>query len=154
MNFSGTNFVLTTNQGVVGSIPASRTICDKDLASQGAKSFFTFGICAQQCAQQIDLLVALRCECSIGSWEGLCLYPHSSFNILEHVRRCDVEGVTQSEHQAHAWAVAAKLDQGHVVPVNVSPQRQVGLSPLPFCSQAAQCLPECLIWFQLACSKY
>jgi hypothetical protein len=36
------------------------------------------------------------------------------------------------EHQAHARAVAAKLNQGHIVAVNVNPQRQVGLRPLFF----------------------
>lgn len=50
--------------------------------------------------------------------------------ILEHVRWCDVESVTQLKHQAHARAVAAKLNQGHIVAVNVNPQSQVGLRPL------------------------
>jgi hypothetical protein len=45
---------LATNQGVVGSIPASRTKWNKDLASKGAKSFLLCGIRGRIVSGKLD----------------------------------------------------------------------------------------------------
>lgn len=52
---------------------------------------------------------------------ALRLYSHSAFNVLEHVRGRDVQGIAKSEDHPQAWTVAPKLDQGHIVAVNISP---------------------------------
>ena len=84
-------------QGVASSNPATPTIYIKDLASKGAKSFFFFLICAQHCAQQLELVGAVvwvAVQSIEGGWLSPPLYAHTSLYLLEHVRWCDVEGIT------------------------------------------------------------
>lgn len=57
---------------------------------------------------------------------------------------------TKAKQHPNARAVAAELDQGHIVAICVRLKGQPLLAPLALDSQAAQRLPECLIYVHTA----
>ena len=79
------------------------------------------------------------------------LVGHSFINILENIGWSHVKSIAKTINHAKAWTAFTEFDKRNVVAVNSGTQGQIGLAPFAFCSQAAKCMPECLIYIQGGC---
>ena len=80
---------------------------------------------------------------------GARFVTESLVNVLEHVSRPNIKGIAKPVDHPKTRTAFPKFDQRDVVAIDGSTQGQICLAPFAFGTEAAKCLPECLIYVQV-----